>query len=88
MWLGSNPQPPDDESDALTTVPRCPTIGKGKGELTRNCEIGKKKGELTRNFKIRKIKGESYSYDFFINSHLFVILFCKFLHSCLIIEGG
>ena len=25
--MGSNPQPPDHESDALTTVPRCPTRG-------------------------------------------------------------
>ena len=35
-WLGreSNPRPPDPESDALTTLPRCPCVASLRSECT------------------------------------------------------
>ena len=37
--MGSNPLTPDHESDALTTVPRCPQTGLKKREKRREVKV-------------------------------------------------
>ena len=50
--MGSNPQPPDHESDALTTVPRCPStdMERSKVDQAQSQTISLFLGEISRAY--------------------------------------
>ena len=54
--MGSNSQPPDHESDALTTVPRCPA--EKKKERIRKVKIDIKEELNWRKKEISRTRGK------------------------------